>query len=34
MAIEGEKQPSAKAGKPANEKPAETKADKKAKKAK
>ncbi len=34
MAIEGEKQPSAKAGKPANEKIAETKADKKAKKAK
>ena len=31
MAIEGEKQPSAKAGKPANEKTAETKADKKAK---
>ena len=34
MAIEGEKQPSAKASKSANEKPTETKADKKAKKAK
>ncbi len=34
MAIEGEKKPSAKASKSANEKPTETKADKKAKKAK
>ena len=34
MAIEGEKKPSTKASKPANEKPAETKADKKAKKTK